>query len=240
MIRGCLLVLGTLVSPRAAWDKPRWLHMNRSCRAHPPLAQGEPPRPPAPSEGAVAAVAPISTGAGRHWRCWAQAGGGTAKAAGRCHSSVTTPWRGATRGGSNALGSFPAMRRRREGAHQVSTGHRGRRAGDPVAVRDPVRVEQEGEEHPWVAKRVERVRHLARKMLVATETRHFPSPFWAICVLGRREGLACHVPAQHNLLPFPSRRRLRVPEEATNTSLLSAEALQVVGSPELSKGWDLF
>lgn len=66
MIRGCLLVLGPPVSPRVAWDKPRCVRRSRSCRGHQLLAQGEPPRPPAPSEGPVVVVAPIPTGA----RCW--------------------------------------------------------------------------------------------------------------------------------------------------------------------------
>lgn len=131
-----------------------------------------------------------------------------------------------------------ARRRRREGAHQAlgtrsaTRARASRRAGPPAPG-----AEQEGEEHPWVAKRGERVRHLARKMLVATETRHFPSPFWAICVLGRREGL----PVTYQLhrtcclsLLDGSAGVLRRPPTPRSSLLRGFGALQDVVGPESS------
>lgn len=149
---------------------------NRSCHA-----QGEPPRPPASPEGAVVVLeVPIST-VGSCWKTLEILGTGTAQG---------LPQRGATQGCTDALGSFC-------GRGGGGGGKEPTRPWDLLCQchsehptgQDPPGAEQEGEEHPWVAKRGECVQHLARKMLVATETRHFPSPFWAICVLGRREGL---------------------------------------------------
>ncbi|XP_027763071.1 early growth response protein 3 [Empidonax traillii] len=138
--------------------------------------------------------------------------------AGDTGSGRETPQRGATRGRANIFGSFHTGEEEEEGRSPPGPGHLLCPPSTPGPAvpegQEPPGAEQEAEEHrehPWVAERGERVRHLARKMLVATETRHFPSPFWAICVLGRREGLPVTYQPRTACCLSPPRRHGRGP-----------------------------
>lgn len=94
-----------------------------------------------------------------------------------------------------------------------------------------------------MAKRVASVQHLARKTLVATETRHFPSPLWALCVLGRREGFASHVQlhATRCLSPLDSSAGFprRPPAPRSSPQRVFGAPQADVDTQERSMGWDL-
>lgn len=193
--------------------------------------------------------------AGTRRRSWSRAGGGTAKAAGRCHAGITAPRRGATQRCFNALGSFAAGEeeegRSPPGINRASwppvpgwgpalpPGRRHPTGQDPP----PPSAEQEGEEHPWVAKRVECVQHLARKCWLLRKHGTFHprsglSVFW-----GGGKGLP--VTYQLNttcclsLLDGGSGLPRRPPTPRSSLLRVFGVLQAVVETQELSAGWDL-
>lgn len=227
--RGCGMVWEPSVSPCV--DQ---VGRNRSCHA-----QGEPPQPPASPKGAVEVLevlkVPVPTG-GSCWKTLEIPGMGTAE---------ELPQQGDTQGCTNTLGS--AAGKEEENEEERNPPGPGDLLYQPGLSIPPGRTPL-----AWSRK----VRStlgwqsagsacstLHEKMLVATETRHFPGPFWAICVLGRREGLPVTYQLHGTRCLSPPRREHQGPEEATKTWLLPAEGLRGFAGcgwiQELSTGWDL-
>lgn len=111
------------------------------------------------------------------------------------------------------------------------------------AGQDPPRVEQEGEEHPWVAKRVECVQHLARKCWLLRKHGTFHpcsglSVFWGggkgLPVTYQLNTTCCLSPLDGGS-GFPGR-----PATPRSSPPRVLGALQAVAeTQELSTGWDL-
>lgn len=221
------------------------------------MARGEPPPPPASSEGAVV-VAAISTG-GLCWMMLETVGTGRRWHGKGCREVPRRHHRAMARSHPTLLQRFGLLRCGRGGGGKEPTRcQQGNGpswpqcpAGDPLCHlgagvppgRPPPPVEQEGEEHPWVAKRVECVQHLARKCWLLRKHGTFHprsglSVFW-----GGGKGLpvtyqlntTCCLSLLHGGSGFPRR-----PQTPRSSLLRVFGALQaVVETEELSTGWDL-
>lgn len=194
------------------------------------MVWGEPPRPPATPVGAVVVVVvPISTG-GLCWKTLEMLGTGR-RWHGKDHiTPIAVPRR-------CLLQHFGLLHcDKEEGRSPLAVNRVSRprcHTADPLCHSGAPCTEQDGEEHPWVVKRVASVQHLVGNPLVATETRHSASRLWALCALGRREGFAAT--QLQTPLPLPPRRQRHAPDEAASSSLLPAD----VDTQERSMGWDL-
>ena len=219
------------------------------------MVWGDLPQPPALSEDAVVVVTSVSTG-GLCWKMLAMLGTGRQWHGKGCREMPRRHHRTTARSHPMLLQQFGLLRCGRGGGGKEPTRRQQGvvaplpgwgpalppRCRDP-AGQDPPCAEQEGEEHPWVAKRVECVQHLARKCWLLRKHGTFHpcsglSVFW-----GGGKGLPVtyqlHTTCCLSLLDDGSGFPRRPPTPRSSPLRVFGALQAVVETQELSAGWDL-